>query len=133
MRTKYTPLTEAQWLHHCQQGGFTVYRGERFQRGAGLGNVLKGLFRMIWPMAKSAGKAIANQAMHTGKELLTDLATGENVSSALEKHGRAALGSLVEKGGKRLAHKIQTGEGLGNRKSINRKRRRRKDALGMIR
>jgi len=144
MRHQYLPLTEKDWLQYYsnQQGGLIIgFKGNRYQRGAGIGNILKGLFRMVLPLAKTAGKVIGKQALESGTDLLSDILKGDTVKSSLKRHGRQAVGKLVDKGAKRLVRKIQTGQGLGVRRSKARKsikamgyrrKRYKKDALGSL-
>ena len=49
--------------------GLSVYAGSPMQRGHGLGNVLKGLFRIATPLLKSAGKL----ALKHSKPLLKEV------------------------------------------------------------
>lgn len=142
MRVQYIPLTEHDWLLHYanQQGGAIIgFKGSRFQRGAGVGSALKSFFRLVLPLAKSAGKVIGRQVLSTGNEILSDVLKGEDIGKSVKKHGRVAAGELINKGAKRLVSKIQTGKGMGERRirksSIKgvgmRRKRQRKDALGL--
>jgi len=144
MRVIYTPLSERDWLEYykgVQHGGRIVgFTGERYQRGAGLGSMLKGLFRLVLPLAKSAGKAIGMQALETGKEFADDILGGENLSTSLKKRSNEAVGKLIKKGAHRIVTKLQTGKGLGMRrkktiKAVGYRRKavkKRRDALGEL-
>ena len=105
------------------------FKGQRYQRGAGLGNILKGLFRMIVPLAKSAGKAVlplaksageavAKQALETGKDVASDLLQGQNLGDTLSAHGKEAAVNLIDKASKRLVVKYRRAKDwvLGSRK-----------------
>jgi hypothetical protein len=141
MRIQFSPPSATDWTQYHQHGGLLIgFKGKRYQRGAGLGNILKSLFRMVIPLAKSAGKVMGKQALQSGKEIAGDLLSGENVRTTLEKRGKEAAGQLIEKGARRLVTKLQTGKGLGNRKKQSksikrlacRRKPHKKDALGLI-
>lgn len=119
MRVEYKPPDRKFWsavLTRPQRGGIIIgFKGDPYQRGAGLGNILKGLFRMILPIAKKAGKAIGIGALEAGSNVAADVLKGRNLKKSLKKHGGEAAGKLVKKGAKRIVRKLQTGKGLGIR------------------
>ena len=47
---------------HQVGGGMTVFSGAPIQRGHGLGNVLKGLFRVAMPLLKNVGKQVLRRS-----------------------------------------------------------------------
>ena len=74
--------------------GLPVFVGGRNYRGAGLGNVLAGIGRVIMPLIKKGGKAILNEGLRTGANVVQDLIAGRNVKTALKRR--------AEESGKRL-------------------------------
>jgi hypothetical protein len=92
---------------------FIVHRGDRFQRGRGLGGFFSGIFRTLKPllsMGLSAGKKIltseaakslGREALDAGKESLkrvaVDALTGKNVKESLDKELDEAKIKLAEK------------------------------------
>ncbi len=150
MRSEYTPLSHAIWVEYLSQpdaqagGNIIGFRGDRYQRGAGIGNILRGLFRIIVPLAKSAGKSIGREALTAGGKIAKDVLDGERIETAVVKHGRHAAGNLAEEGGKAIARKLQKGgtvgrvsykrkkhiKGVGRKQNIT-QHRKRKDALGI--
>ena len=71
------------------------FHGVAFQRGHGFGSVFKGLWRIVRPLVRSAGKAIGKQAIRSSAELMGDIARGENVMHSFK--------SRAEEGGRELA------------------------------
>jgi hypothetical protein len=100
MYTKYTPLSQKEWglYYGNQKGGLLVgFKGQPYQRGAGLGNILKGLFRMVMPLAKGAAKAVGLQALESGRNVASDVLKGQNVNQSFKKHGKVAAGKLIKR------------------------------------
>jgi hypothetical protein len=145
MKAVFQAPTEAYWHSVFSKaqygGGISPFKGRRFQRGGGLGDILKSLFRFIVPI----GKAVGLKALETGGHVAADLASGEDIKSSLKKRGKRAAKSLIQKGTKRIVRKLQTGKGLGIRgrnkapikqkrlrKSFKRKRPNKRDALGNL-
>ena len=48
------------------RGGLEVYRGTRYQRGAGIGGVLKGLLKLGLPIFKKAATTLGKHALSDG-------------------------------------------------------------------
>lgn len=87
----------------------------QYQRGKGIGNFLKGVFRIAQPLLKSIGK----QALVSGAHFAADVTQGRDAKEAFMDHGKQAVGSLLHK----AADKIQSGEGIGHRlHGVKRKR-----------
>ncbi len=116
------PSTEKQWEHFFQQGA--GFHGLQFQRGGfGLGSMLSGILRKVLPIAKSAGKSLAKQALGTGLNVATDVIEGRNFGESMEEHGRRGAANLIRKGQASLGRKKrkkkvykgrkQVGKGLG--------------------
>ena len=69
------------------------------QRGAGISDILKSLWRTFLPVLKSAGSTVGKEALSTGSRILDRVAQGENVKAALINEGKAGVGNLLEKTG----------------------------------
>lgn len=105
--------------------GEDVFAGDRYQRGAGLGALLKGLVRLILPVAKTVGK----QAIRTGVKVVKDVAKGKTLQDATIDRVSEGLTEMVEpkrKATKRKPAKrrrqpaakrrrVQRGKGVGKR------------------
>lgn len=63
------------WYYRNQLGSgvSVVYRGAPYQRGHGIGSFLGGLFRSISPLLKSGAKAVGQEALKTGINVLSDM------------------------------------------------------------
>ena len=105
-----------------------VFRGARYQRGHGLGNVIGGLFRRVvlpflqrstkdaLPFLKKNKKMLIRYVLKTGMDVADDVLEGKSLKSSVKKR--------IPQGIKRSAGDVdwQTGSGI-------RKRRKTRDAL----
>ena len=131
-----------------QKGGSLAgFSGVRYQRGAGLGSLFRGLFRTILPVVKSVGKTVGRQALATGAQVASDVLDGRNVGQSIKQRGRQGAAVLLKKGAQKLKKKTQKkkqkkktqkGRGLGYRpkkkkkqgKPLSLTKRKRTDQLG---
>ena len=113
-------------------GAISFFEGMPFQRGvqrgAGVGDVLRRLWRFVVPLASKAGHALAPLAKEIGREglvagsrILSDVAEGGDVRSALSKEGRAGVRRMLKRAAGAAAGAADVQEGGGGRKT---KRRR---------
>jgi hypothetical protein len=95
-------------------GGMPVFSGARMQKGHGLGNILRGLFRKIVPFIQRNAKAVGTRALKTGMEIADDVLEGRSLKESASKRIPAGI--------KRMASTInwQTGSGV-KRKAVRRK------------
>ncbi len=108
----------------------------QFQRGGfGLSSMLSGILRKVLPIAKTAGKSLAKQALNTGLNVATDVIEGRDFGDSMEEHGKRGAANLIRRGQAALGSKKrkkkvykgrrQAGKGLGvfrqnrKRKTIN--------------
>lgn len=122
MHTQFNPEDYEVWLSYygsqaLQSGyGLEGYRGTPYQRGAGLGSFFKSLFRMAVPVLKNIGRKVGKQALHTGADLLADIAHGKPVIESTRKQLKSSTAKVLRE----VGDELQEGEGLGFRtKSIN--------------
>lgn len=70
-----------------------AFSGNAYQRGSGLGNVLRGLFKFLAPVAKktaiSIGKNALGVGLRTAQDLLND-GNNNNIKSSFIKNARKA-------------------------------------------
>lgn len=112
----------------CNQHGSGYFMGDMYQRGygrflqrgAGVGDVLRRLWRFIVPLAAKAGHALAPVAKELGREglmagsrVLSSVAEGANVRDALSDEGRASVNRLTQKATR------QQGSGRHKRRRIS--------------
>ena len=93
--------------------GLEVYRGTRYQRGAGIGGVIKGLLKLGLPIFKKAAATIGKRALSTGLEfggrVANDVMKGKSIKKSLKRRaiesGRGVLHKTVTKPRKRIITK----------------------------
>ena len=95
--------------------GTPYQRGGRIQRGAGVGDILRRLWRFVLPLAAKAGKAAApvikelgREGLMAGSRVMSDVANGGDLKESVINEGRQGLKNVV--------HKIQSGQGVHKRK-----------------
>lgn len=106
---------------------FMVHRGDRFQRGRGLGGFFTGLFRTLKPLfsmglsaskkiltsdaAKSLGRTALDIGKDSVKKVAVDVLTGKNIKESLDKE--------LDDAKQKIAQKIR-GSGQRKRKKTSR-------------
>ena len=65
-------------------GSMPAFAGARYQRGHGLGNMLRKLTQMALPLLKKGANAVGRQALRTGMDIARDAAEGQNMKRALK-------------------------------------------------
>jgi hypothetical protein len=124
MYTEIDPENCIPWdiyfLEQAQQNGHGLdgFAGVPYQRGYGIGNIFRGLFRMLLPLVKTAGKTIGKEALFTGTNIASDMLAGQDIETSAKNRGREAATRLVNKAQSRLE---QTGEGTRKRKWASKK------------
>ena len=104
---------------------YQVYSGLPYQRGAGIGNVFRGLIRFLLPVAKTVGKSLGKQALRTGAQIASDLAEGRDLEGTVKARGVQAIKAMGKKGKTKKKKVAQKGKGLGSRpKAINKTRKK---------
>jgi hypothetical protein len=96
------------------QRGYGYFAGLPRQRGHGIGDIFRSLWRVlkpvasaIAPMAKEAGKALGQEGLATGARVLNQLVEGNEPKDALALEGREGLKRLLD----RASTRIQRGHG----------------------
>uniref|UniRef100_A0A1I8BXY5 Uncharacterized protein n=1 Tax=Meloidogyne hapla TaxID=6305 RepID=A0A1I8BXY5_MELHA len=100
------------------KGASPFQRGYGLQGGAGIGDVLRGLWRFFLPLVRRVGTTVSAEALNTGQRVLERVNQGENIKEALTSEGKKGIDTLLEKGG--LPKQFGSG---GPRKSIKDKRK----------
>ena len=107
-------------------GDYSIFYGARpyqrgfgyYQRGAGISDFFRTLWRVMLPLVKTAGKAMGEEALSTGSRILDKVAHGENLKSSVEQEAIKGVDNLIERAAS--SRRNQTGGG-----SIKRKKNRR--------
>jgi len=84
------------------------------QNGAGIGNVMKGLWRFFLPIIRQAGSTVAGEALNTGQRVLERVNQEEPLKAALREEGKKGIDTVLEKGG------LPKQFGTGRKKGIKR-------------
>jgi hypothetical protein len=89
------------------------------QRGAGIGNVFRALWRRLRPIARRVGLAVASEALNTGQRVISKVATeGAPLGQSLLAEGKRGIDNVLEEGG--LPRQFGTGGTIkGRRRSQN--------------
>jgi hypothetical protein len=98
-----------------QYGGHYTGSG---QKGAGIGSFFGGLFRRIIPLFSSSAKAVGNEALATGVNLLRDVITGKSFKESVGERVNEAGQNLS----RRASTKLQSMVGSGRIKKSKRKK-----------
>ena len=85
--------------------GMPVFRGVRYQRGHGLGNVLRNLTKFALPFLKKGLKAVGKQAVRTGMNIAQEAMQGQNIKAATKRHLSQGLTDLVTQRGRGRSRK----------------------------
>ncbi|KAL3094765.1 hypothetical protein niasHS_006060 [Heterodera schachtii] len=84
MPFQYGTLDWSAFSSECVQfGGYNIYRGLPYQRGAGVGAVFRSLMRYLLPIGKQIGSAIGRQGMESGNRVLTNVLEGKDLKESL--------------------------------------------------
>lgn len=78
-------------------GALPVFRGRRYQRGHGLGNVLRGVARTVLPIVLPAMKQVGRQALRSGYGVVRDVMGGRNLKRSLQNRAMDAGKSLLNR------------------------------------
>ena len=104
-----------QYYDRQQKGGgdFPVYVGRARQRGHGIGDIFKSIWRFFFP----ALKTIAPHALRAGANIVEDVSSGNSWKDSTFKHGPTVL--------KQIPDAISAGVAARNRQSGSGFRRKR--------
>lgn len=91
---------------------YPVFSGMAFQRGAGIGSVLRSLWRFLLPVGREVGAAIGRQGLESGSRVLSGLLDGKDVKETLVSEGKSGLKNLLDKAANNLNK--QKGSGGNN-------------------
>ena len=92
-------LYEEYYLNQTGRG-MAAFTGARYQRGHGLGNMLRSLTKFALPFLKKGAKAVGKQAMKTGMNIAQEVMLGQNIKKAAKRHLSQGLTELVTQHGR---------------------------------
>lgn len=106
------------------QRGYGYFLGVPRQKGAGVGSVLRNLWRYLRPMVTAARPYAANIAAEIGKEgletgarFLNEVSKGGNIKDALVSEGKEGAKKLLDK----ASSSLQKGRGRRKRRGGGKK------------
>lgn len=107
--------------YYCAQVGGGPFIGVPHQRGYG---IFKDLSRFITPLALRAGRYLGKHLLQTGKNVISDLASG----SSIKRSARNRIQETTKKIKNDIFQKLQHGEGIKRkrRKKSNQSRTKRR-------
>lgn len=87
------------YVKQAQTGsGMGYFAGSSTQKGAGIGSLLGGLFRSIFPFLKQGAATVGREALRAGSHILADAATGGvPLSTSVKDHFSQAGRNLMNK------------------------------------
>ena len=101
--------------------GLKVFVGSPHQRGHGIGSFLGGLFRSVLPLLKSGARAIGREALRTGVNIASDIATHKTpFRESFEHRFKESADNLKRKANEKI-NTLMEGSGY----NIKKKRKKR--------
>ena len=92
-------LYEEYYLNQSGRG-MPAFAGARYQRGHGLGNMLRTLTKLAVPFIKKGAQLIGKQAMKTGMDIAQDAMQGQNIKTAAKRRASEGWRELVYQKGR---------------------------------
>ena len=78
--------------------GVVGYRGStRYQRGNGIGSVLRSIFKTLKPIGTRALKSAAKEGLETASLIGSDLLEGQDLGSSIKARGKGVARNLVKR------------------------------------
>ena len=74
------------------EGNFPVYVGRARQRGHGIGDIFRSIWRFLFP----AIKTIAPHALRAGANIVEDVSSGSSWKNSTMKHGRSVYDQIPD-------------------------------------
>jgi hypothetical protein len=91
-------LLRDHYLRQQRGGNIAGYRCARFQRGYGIGCILKSLARYAIPLFKQGAKVVGKRALQAATEIGQDVLQGKNVRESVKTHGGEVVKDFAEQG-----------------------------------
>ena len=98
-RSEHMKMFEDMYLKQIGHG-MPTFAGTQYQRGHGLGNILRSLTRFALPILKKGARSFGKQALRTGMNIAQDAMQGRNIKSAAKKHLSQGMTDLITQRGR---------------------------------
>jgi hypothetical protein len=110
-------------INQVGSGEYSVFYGVKpyqrgfghYQRGTGISDFFRTLWRAMIPLVRTAGQSIGQEALSTGSRILDKVAHGENLKNTMEQETLKGVGNLVDK----AAHRNQSGGSVSIKRRKN--------------
>jgi hypothetical protein len=98
MHVHFDPET-VDWRVYLVQsgGGGGFYVGRPYQRGAGIGAVLGGIFRFLLPVLKGVGRELGREGLAVGSKVLGEVAQGKALRDSLIEGTADGLRNVIDR------------------------------------
>jgi len=113
------------YLRQQQGGSMPVFRGTRYQKGHGLGNVFAKLFRHATPLFRRGVSYLGKQALNSGRHIVQDVFSGSTLRTAARRQLKRVGDELVDDAVNYITPEDQTGSGPRKRRRVNPPRKKR--------
>jgi hypothetical protein len=120
-----------QYYDRQQKGGgdFPVYVGRTRQRGHGIGDIFKNIWRFFFPVLKT----LAPHVLRAGANIVDDVSSGNNWKDSTFKHGPSVLQQIPDAISAGVAaRKSQSGSGFRRKKAVKSRRGKKKRKLDIF-
>lgn len=97
------------------RGAPVFQRGFGYQKGTGIGDVFRGLWRFFLPLIRRVGTTLSDEALATGQRVIDQVKEGRPLKQTLINEGKKAMDNVLEEGG------LPRQFGTGFRRSIKRR------------
>jgi len=114
----WSTLTEQPIDNNFQWGGYNVFRGIPYQRGNGLGSILRSFMRYLIPFGKQIGSTLARQGLESSNRVLSNVIEGKDLKESLVDEGKAGLKNLLQKAAANIDKQKGTGFDFKRYKNI---------------
>ena len=74
-----------------------IYVGAPYQQGSGIGSFLGGIYRYVLPLLKSSVKTVGKEALSTGLNIVSDIASCKDPKDAVRSRLRESVRNLKRK------------------------------------
>jgi hypothetical protein len=103
-------------IYNYFKGAPLYQRGYGIQGGAGIGDILRGLWRFFVPILRRVGTAASSEALSAGQRALEKVSHGEPLASSLVSEVKKGADNLLEKGG--LPKQFGTGRRIKRKRKL---------------
>ena len=87
-----------------------IYVGAPYQQGSGIGSFLGGVYRYVIPFLKSSAKTVGKEALSTGLNIVSDIASCKEPQDAVRSRLRESIRNLKRKADDKF-ERCMNGEG----------------------